>query len=196
VVMFAAGLALLKWIHPFLAITRPVSSKVLVVEGWVDVPTLKAAAEKFRAEGYEILLTTGGPTSTDPDSTHVSDTYASVAAKKLLELGVAAGQVRMVPCGKAEKGRTHASAAALREYLRKEEPAVTALNVLTEGTHARRTRLTYERVFGDEVDIGIISVADAEYSPEGWWRSSEGLKDVVSESAAYLYAKLLGSSGN
>ena len=39
--------------------------------------------------------------------------------------------------------------------------------------------------------VGIISVPNPDYDAKHWWRYSEGVKDVISEGAAYLYAKFL-----
>jgi hypothetical protein len=37
--------------------------------------------------------------------------------------------------------------------------------------------------------VGIIAVPNPDYDAQRWWRYSEGLKDVISESFAYLYAR-------
>ena len=37
--------------------------------------------------------------------------------------------------------------------------------------------------------LGVIAVPDPDYDARHWWRYSEGVKDVISEGAAYLYAK-------
>jgi hypothetical protein len=49
----------------------------------------------------------------------------------------------------------------------------------------------YEKVFGDKVRIGIIAMPDRLYNPAHWWRTSEGVRDVLGETIAYLYARLL-----
>jgi len=69
--------------------------------------------------------------------------------------------------------------------------AVSSMDVVTEDLHARRTRLLFQKAFGKGVQIGIIAVPNADYPANRWWHYSQGLKDVVSEVAAYLYAKLL-----
>lgn len=188
----AAAVVVVLGIYPFLAITRTVPSSLLVVEGWLDESALKAAVQEFRTGGYEMVFTTGGPTASNPETGDLSDTYASVAASSLRRLGIPADRLQMVPCGTTERGRTFASAVALREHLRSRQQPVPALNIVTEGPHARRTRLAYERAFGDDTAIGIISVKGLEYDAEHWWRSSEGMKEVISESAAYLYSRLRG----
>ncbi|RYY54021.1 MAG: hypothetical protein EOO05_20620 [Chitinophagaceae bacterium] len=38
---------------------------------------------------------------------------------------------------------------------------------------------------------GLLSIPDREYDAGHWWRYSEGVKEVLSEGAAYLYARFL-----
>jgi len=67
--------------------------------------------------------------------------------------------------------------------------AVMNFNVLTEDVHARRTRLLFQEAFGRETTIGIIAVPDPDYDAKHWWRYSEGVREVLGESIAYIYAK-------
>jgi uncharacterized SAM-binding protein YcdF (DUF218 family) len=69
--------------------------------------------------------------------------------------------------------------------------AVSGIDVVTEDVHARRTRLLFQKAFGKDVQVGIIGVANVDYPANRWWHYSQGLKNVVSEFAAYLYARLL-----
>ena len=57
------------------------------------------------------------------------------------------------------------------------------------GPHARRTRLLFQEAFGSKVAVGVIAVPDDAYDPRHWWRSSEGVRDVVGEAIAYVYAR-------
>jgi len=63
------------------------------------------------------------------------------------------------------------------------------INVLTEGAHARRTRLLYQKAFGRNVTVGIIAVSNPDYDPKQWWRYSDGVREVTGERIAYIYAK-------
>jgi hypothetical protein len=63
--------------------------------------------------------------------------------------------------------------------------------VLTEDVHARRSQLLFAKALGPEISVGIIAVPNPDYDARRWWRYSEGVKDVISETAAYLYTKLL-----
>ena len=64
-------------------------------------------------------------------------------------------------------------------------------NVLTEDPHARRTWLLFREAFGRENQIGIISAKNPDYDAAHWWRYSEGVRGVIDETTAYLYAKFL-----
>jgi hypothetical protein len=68
--------------------------------------------------------------------------------------------------------------------------AVSSIDVVTEDLHARRTRLLFQKAFGKGVQVGVIAVANVDYPANRWWHYSQGLKDVVSEFAAYLYSRL------
>jgi hypothetical protein len=60
---------------------------------------------------------------------------------------------------------------------------------LTEDAHARRTRLLYQKAFGKKVAVGIIAVSNPDYNPTQWWRYSDGVREVIGESIAYIYAR-------
>jgi hypothetical protein len=40
------------------------------------------------------------------------------------------------------------------------------------------------------VKVGIIAIPTPDYEARRWWRYSEGVRAVLGESIAYLYAKL------
>jgi hypothetical protein len=68
---------------------------------------------------------------------------------------------------------------------------VSGIDVVTESLHARRTQFLYQKVFGRHVPVGIIAVPNPDYNPKHWWRYSDGVREVLGESIAYLYARFL-----
>ena len=178
-------------IHPFLALTAPVQSRVVVVEGWVPPVMLREVAQRYRAEEGSVLYCTGGPSDQAYDSLLVEDTCAAEAARTLLDYGIPAERLVVVPCWTARRDRTFASAVALRQWFEERGQAVSSLNVVTEGAHGRRSRLMFERAFGRGVEVGVVSIPDHEYEAARWWRYSEGIKAVISETAGYVYARVL-----
>lgn len=177
--------------YPFLSVTHRVTADTLVVEGWVHEYAIHASAEEFKTGSYKRIFTTGGPVIGMGGYVNDYQTAASVGAEGLKKAGLAADDVQMVPSHVNGRDRTYSSAVALREWLGKNNVTVNSFNVLTEDTHARRTRLLFQEAFGDQVEVGIISVSNPDYDANRWWRYSEGVKGVISEGAAYLYAKFL-----
>jgi uncharacterized SAM-binding protein YcdF (DUF218 family) len=188
VVVFA-GFGLVLGIYPFLAVTHRVDAKVLVVEGWLDQYTFPLAAGEFKAGGYARAFTTGGPVVGSGGYTTDYQTEAHVGAGRLAAAGVPDDLVRMIPSHVWNRNRTYNSALALRDWFQKQNLHVDSINVLTEGAHARRTRLLFQEALGPGVKVGVISVSNPDYDPEYWWRYSDGVREVSSEALAYVYAK-------
>ena len=101
----------------------------------------------------------------------------------------------MVPSRVMDRDRTYGSAVALRNWFRDHNMTVSGINVVTEDLHARRTRLLFQKALGDEVKVGVIGIPSPDYDAKHWWHYSEGLKEVISESIAYVYAKCSLSLG-
>jgi hypothetical protein len=177
-------------LFPFLSITSPVHAEYLVVEGWVPVPGLRVAIQTLKSDGYRKILTAGCLVR-DEWEPQAKVTYADWAASKLRRLGLSPDLVTAVPCLVEKKDRTFFSALAIKNWLQTNQIAIDRLDVLTVGAHARRTRLLYERAFGPAVRIGIIDAPDPDYDSMHWWRSSEGVREVLGEGIAYLYARIL-----
>jgi hypothetical protein len=178
-------------IHPFLALTHRVPCKVLVVEGWIHIEGVDAAVREFKNGHYEQVFTTGGPVEGIGPFSSPYDTEAWQSARLLREAGIPAASLQSVPSLFVGRDRTYNSAMALRDWFREHHTPVTSFNVLTENCHARRTHLLFQEAFGSSAEIGIISVPNPDYDGQHWWRYSEGVRTVIDESIAYLYAKFL-----
>ncbi len=191
-VLLAAVLWLLN-IQPFLAATKREDTKILVVEGWMPPFAMKAAVAEFQAGHYEKVYTTGGPVIGNGGYVNDFNTLASVGAELLVAAGLPADLVQMVPSHVSGRDRTYSSAVALRDWFREHHHDVTAINIVSEDVHARRTWLLFQRAFGAEVKVGIIAIPNPDYQPKRWWRYSEGVREILGESIAYGYAKFIFS---
>ncbi len=188
----ALGLCLILRIHPFLAVTERVESDLLAVEGWVPDFVHEAGLGEFRRGGYRLLLVPGGPLEKgEPLSEY--RTFAEFGAAVLQRCGCPTNLLRAVPAPKVRHDRTYASAYALRLWLERERLLPKRLNVVTADTHARRTRLLFQKAFGEATEIGIIAVPDDRFDSRRWWRSSQGFRTVTGEAIGYIYARLLFS---
>jgi hypothetical protein len=184
-----AGYGFVRGIHPFLAVDAPVSARVMVVEGWISMSALQTAADRFRADGYDMICTVGGSPPGDAYDSQTND--AVIVADQFLEIGLPSAQIFAVPSGDPQRDRTYTSATVLRDWFLERGGVPAALNVVTEGAHSRRSRLLFEEAFGDTVEVGVISIPVHSYDATHWWRYSEGVKEMLSEGAAYFYARFL-----
>lgn len=181
-------------IYPFLAVTSPVSGGDLVVEGWIPDYAFEQVIAEFKRHQYRKLYVTGGPIPQDAFCCGYAcgyKTYSEVGAAILRAKGLDVDKVQAVPAPYVDRDRTYASAIALRNWQRMHVVTPASYHVMSIGPHARRTRLMFEKALGDDAMIGITAIKDPSYDPENWWNSSVGVRAVVAETIAYLYARLL-----
>ncbi len=176
--------------YPFLAVTEPVPGDILVVEGWSPDYAVAEAVTEFKRRPYEKLCVTGGPLERG-DLLSAFKTYAELGAASAVKMGLAPAQVQALPAPAVQVDRTFASAVALARWLRERGATPTKVNVVTTGTHARRTRLLFEKALPKDAYVGIIAVENQDFDPRHWWRSSQGVRTVVGEIIGYAYARLV-----
>jgi hypothetical protein len=75
--------------------------------------------------------------------------------------------------------------------LSRQSVPVTALDVFSLGPHSRRTQLLFQEAFGDGIPVGVIAATNPGYDANEWWTSSSGVRTLVGETLAYLYARFL-----
>lgn len=189
--IFLAFYLCLSHVYSFLAITHRVNASLLVVEGWIHEYAIRAASDEFQTNHYERIFTTGGPVEGNGGYVNDYQTSASVGADLLKKYGLADESVQMVPSRVMDRDRTYGSAIALRNWFRDHHMRPSGIDVVTESLHARRTQLLYQKAFGRDVPVGIIAVPNPDYNPKHWWRYSDGVREVLGESIAYIYARFL-----
>jgi hypothetical protein len=188
--VFLCSLMVVTWfIHPFLAITAPVNTEYLVVEAWIPRYALQESVVLYQKGGYRKAFTSGCPRTDDLGSSSKTSS-AEAAAIQMERFGMSTNAVTAVSCWVERKDRTFNSALTLKEWFQQNGMPVSAIDVVTLGPHARRSRLLYEKAFGNKVKVGVISIEDRSYDPAHWWRCSEGVREVVGEGIAYIYARV------
>ena len=186
------GLIIFLNINSFLAVTNREHGDYLVVEGWIHYPCFEQAAQEFRSGNYKKMVTSGARRDM-PLKPGGKDTYADYAAEQLKDFGMTDDLLQPVPCRVEKRDRTYNSALAVKKWFEDNGIKVNSLDIVSEGPHARRSRLLYQKAFGSDVKIGVIALPNPTYDPEHWWRSSEGVRETIGETVAYIYAKLFFS---
>ena len=179
--------------NTFLAVNDPMPDGVLVVEGWSPDYALETAKSKAQESPNHILYVVGGPLEHGAPLSEYK-TYAELGAATLLRMGMSQDTVQAVPAPYVRRDRTYAAAIALRNWFRHRGDVPGAINLISMGAHARRSRLMFEKAFGSGTRVGVMDIADRDYDPRHWWKSSQGVRSVLDEMIAYGYARFLFST--
>jgi hypothetical protein len=173
----------------FFSLTRRLPAEVLVVEGWIGNDGIRAAAVEFEAGGYQYIVATGGQTDDRPHSPN----YAEIAGQELMRFGIPRDKIIIASTGEIEHERTFKSAAAAWRALQNRGIHPEAINVLTLGPHARRSRLVYAKAYAPATQVGVIAWAPSNYETEPWWRFRGRTKCFLKEIVGYPFEVLLNS---
>jgi hypothetical protein len=177
-------------IHPFLALNDPLPDGLLVVEGWAPDHGMQAAIEEFKRNHHDKIYVTGGPLERGI-ALSTYKTYAQLGAAILVGFGLSSNVVQAVPAPLVRQDRTYTSAVSLRKWLLEHNIKPAKIQLMSDGPHARRSRLLFHKAMGKKVSIGVISTPSWEYDEKHWWRYSAGVRNVIGEGVAYLYARFI-----
>ncbi len=179
--------------HDFLALTqRAPGARMLVVESWMADNSMKDIAEIMNAgdSPYQSVWLTGPVLDRGFYISKGYRTYSEMNAATLQALGVAEAKINIVPAAHNQRNRTFAAARELKNELEKRNIHPDRFDLATLDVHARRSRAVMDKVFGTDLEIGIIALPATGYDPEQWASSSAGMKNTLIELLAYLYEKL------
>ncbi len=185
-----AGEVAVQEAYPFLAVNDSLPGGILVVEGWMDDQTLSGVLQELHRNRYEALYITGGPIAKGALFSEYK-TLAELSVAGLEKVGVDPKFMHAVPSGPVQKDRTYSSAVTLKKWLVEHGARVTKINLMSAGAHSRRSRLLFQKAFGNDAKIGIVAMPETGFDSTQWWKSSEGVRTVVGESIAYGYARFL-----
>jgi uncharacterized SAM-binding protein YcdF (DUF218 family) len=192
VVIFLAILGLflifVNGLHPFLAVSDPVPGGILVIEGWVHDINIEQTAIKFSAAHDRDVFILSALHASGSEREWGRE-HSEYIAAKLKRSGVSPERVHLIFCEVSKKDRTYHTAVALKSWLQERGIPVDSLNVITMGAHARRSRLLFQKAFGDKVKVGVIPIDDPDHDSAHWWRSRDGVGQMIYQCFAYIYAK-------
>jgi len=153
---------------------------------------LEQAVSFFNKYDYQLIVTTGGPLE---KGSHLSEysTFAELTAVTLRQIGVGQSLIVSIPTPPVRTDRTFASALAVSEWLSQSSLSISSLDVFSVVTHARRTQWLFQSALGDNIEIGVIAASNPKSDGGRWWAWSSGVRAVVCEAIAYLYARFLFS---
>lgn len=176
-------------VHKFLIRNNPIDAEILVVEGWIPDYALDKAINEFRNNKYKYLITTGVYVS-DFNSIESNTTEAQAARRALLQKGIGRDSIFAVSAKYTFADRSYISAKALRLWMLNKNVKYKSFNLFTYGPHSRRSLASFEKAFGKDYTIGVITVTDNSNSYNNWFKSFSGIRSIVEETFAWIYVRL------
>ncbi|QBG47975.1 cytosine deaminase [Verrucomicrobia bacterium S94] len=177
-------------LYPFLSPEKTPHKGLMVIEGWIHDGALDEAITLFHHGDYDKIVCTGIPIETGSYIQQFKS-YPEMTARRLRTMGIPEEKIIVAIADSAKKDRTYMSAVALREALITHKLRQTDLHLISVGAHGRRSRMLFRKALGPEYSIGVTCLNPAAYEPENWYKCSEGVREVIGETIAYLYAKFL-----
>lgn len=147
---------------------------------------LDQAVEIFKKGSYQGIVTTGGPAEKWPEFSKLTN-YADLAARYLAMNGLEGVPITSVPAPASAQDRTFLSAVKLRDWAKMQGLEIDALDVFSDGSHARRSRMLYQMALGPRVKVGILAALPAQYDEDRWWQMSAGVKAVLGETISLIW---------
>jgi hypothetical protein len=190
-----ASVVMLLEAYPFFAPTERVPAALLVIEGWSPPNAMKQVADEYRTGHYQRAVLVRSILDLDDKYLSGQD-EGDYLVNLLVKYHMPADKITSLFPLVVNKDRTYHSALEVKKWIAGQGMVVKSLDLITMGPHARRSRLLYEKAFGGQVKIGIIAMKDLEYDENHWWRASEGVRSVMGETIAYLYARFLFRPGD
>ena len=189
ILVFLLAFLLMKtFLYNILAPVERVSSRVLVLEGYVTDYVIDSAICEYKNGNYELLITTGTPLETGHLLLQYDNT-AKLAAASLVKSGFDSARLVIVPSGEIRNDRTYNSAKSLAGWLKRNRPDIRSINLMTLGVHGGRSRMLFREALGDSIHVGIISVKNFYYGSNNWWRSGKGFRETMNEAFGYFYVR-------
>ncbi len=179
-----------KNIYTFLAQNSPVSSEIMILEGFLPDFAIGESMKIFNEGNYKLMIISGKKMIKGASLVPYENDGLYTAAI-LAKMGFDSTLIKVIGLeNDVKQDRTYASAAAIMDWMSQNGLKPEAVNVVSLGCHSRRSRLLFEKAFDDEIKVGIISVPDIGYDPKVWWKSSYGFKIVLNELFALTYTYL------
>ncbi len=175
-------------LYSFLAPNKSPHKGLFVVEGWIHDFALDEAVQIYRAGNYSKIICTGVPIET---GSYIQSfkSYPEMTTARLIHLGIDPSEIITSISEETKKDRTYAAATAMRSHLIAFNITETNLHLVTTGPHGRRSRLLFQKALGKEYKIGVTCLKVADYDPDRWYTCSQGVRTVIGECIAYVYAK-------
>lgn len=173
----------------FLSKNDPVNGDYLLLDGQMPDFAIRNAIEIFNESNYKTIITTGGKF---PSGYIVSGkkNMAELTYATFIELGFDSAKIIAIQGGDIPTNRTYNSGLSLKRWFSEHNINNAEIDILAIGCHARRSHILFQKALGDNYNVGIIAIEDKSYDNKKWWKTSKASRNVISETIAFIYARI------
>ncbi len=172
---------------PFLSVQNTIEAKIMILEGYIPDHAYPIIINIFYEDNYDLIITSG---TTFDQGFYISgvETAAGLIRNSLLNLGFDSCKVVAVPVSPGVfKDRTYNSALYTKKYISENLPETKSINIVSLGTHSRRSKYLFKMVYEPHINVGNIVIPSKGISRYNWYKSSRGFKSIITETISYYY---------
>jgi hypothetical protein len=123
---------------------------------------------------------------------HLNTSTAADAASYLISEKIPDSLVIAVETSHKIQSKTYTSALDVKQWLENNHIGKgRSVTVFTMGPHARRSLACYRKAFGKSAETGVIAGNDKLITPDNWYKTLRGWKDIIYETAGLLYISVV-----
>ncbi len=173
----------------YLSKSNPTQGEFLVLDGQLPDYAIEEAAKIFSRNNYTAIIVMGGQL---PSGHYIAGkkTMAEITYATFIALGFDSTKLILVKGQSVLKDRTYTSGLNLKVWLDLQNITDCKIDVVSVGCHAKRSQYLFQKALGKNFEVGIIAVTDKGFNVKTWWKSSNGVRTVISEVVAFFYAVL------
>ena len=180
---------IVRTIAVFLVVNKPLETEILIVDGMMPGYAYDSIVALAVKNNYHYLITAGVNMDYTFNSSEKFNTaefsYKVLSTKKLDKC-----ERFKAPASSVDRDRTFTSAMKVRDWFISNKLFPSKVNVVSFSCHSRRTWILYRKAFHDFAEVGIIAINDNSYDYNKWYRTSKGVRMILSETIGYLYTKI------
>ncbi|MCB0805018.1 MAG: hypothetical protein KDC05_04415 [Bacteroidales bacterium] len=177
----------LRYIATFLVENQPLPTKIMVVDGMMPGYGYDSIVAMVNRESYLYLITTGVDLDYTYNPTEQFNT-AEFSYKVLSTKTIENCRLFKAPASRVDRDRTYTAALTLKAWFIQNKIFPGRINVVSFSCHSRRTGILYRKAFRDFAEVGMISVPDNSYDYNQWYKTSKGVRMILSETIGCLYS--------
>jgi len=93
-------------------------------------------------------------------------------------------EIELITFDPVERNQTLAASIATSDYFNNKEMG--DLNITSSGMHSRRSMVTYRKVLGSHIKIGVINAEASIFNKSNWYKSHEGRWTMLNEFLSHI----------